>query len=188
MDRNLANAVAGCGTVTITGTFYRHASRSARPTVGSDGGGRWGRQGAYPVLYLGRPPESVTVEAYRHLVDPFPGMTGAMVAPRHFYTYEVSVQQVVDLTDPENLKAVGLTDADLIGEHERCQAVGAAAHQLGLHGVLAPAATQLGQTLSLFARHLSSGEVPELVDEIVWEMLPPDPRKFRVIKGTAAKS
>lgn len=188
MDRNLANAVAGCGTATITGTFYRHASLSAKPTIGSEGGGRWGRRGAYPVLYLGRPPNSVTVEAYRSLVDPFPGMSGAMVAPRHFYTYEVSVHQVVDLTDPGNLEAVGLAEADLIGEQARCQAVGAAAHQLGLHGVLAPAATQLGQTLALFTRHLSAAELPEVLDEILWETLPADPRKFRVIKGTAAES
>jgi len=188
LDRNLANAVAGCGTVTIKGTFYRHASLSVRPAVGSEAGGRWGRPGAYPVLYLGRPPDSVTVEAYRHLVDPFPGMTGEMVAPRRFYTYEVSVHLVLDLSIAENLRAVGLTESDLTGDHARCQAVGAAAHQLGLHGLIAPAATELGDTLALFTRHLPDGELPNMVDQLVWDTLPADPRKFRIIKGTAVES
>ena len=188
MDRNLANAVARCGTVTLEGTFYRHASPSMKPTVGSNAGGRWGRTGAYPVLYLGRPRESVTVEAYRHLVDPFEGMTGAMVGPRNFYTYDVSLYEILDLTVLDHLKAVGLHHTDLTGAYDNCQAVGAAAHQLGLHGILCPAATDLGETLSIFMTHISDAELPEVVDQIVWDSLPADPRKFRLIKGTAAES
>jgi RES domain-containing protein len=187
VDRNLANAVAGCGTVTIEGVFYRHASIGSRPTVGSDAGGRWGRAGAYPVLYLGRPPESIAVEAYRHLVDPFPGMTGEMVAPRLFYTYQLRVAEILDLTSPANLEAVGLAPGDLKDQLDRCQAVGGVAHQLNLHGVLTPAATGLGETLALFTRHLPAEELPRVLERTVWEVLPADPRKFRVIKGEAAE-
>jgi RES domain-containing protein len=185
MDRNLANAVAGCGTVAIEGEFYRHSSFGAKPLTGSDAGGRWGPTGAYPVLYLGRPPDSVTVEAYRRLVDPFPGMTGDMVAPRRFSAYQVNVRELLDLRIPLNLSAVGLAEDDLKGPYPSCQAVGAAAHQLGLHGVIAPAATGLGETLALFLRHMPDEEKPTIVTEIIWDVLPADPRRFRVIDGTA---
>jgi hypothetical protein len=66
MDRNLAVAVAGCGSIDVSGIFFRHVSKTVRELTGSNSGGRWGQPGAYSVLYLGRPPESVIVEAYRH--------------------------------------------------------------------------------------------------------------------------
>jgi hypothetical protein len=65
----LAVAVAGCGTTRVTGTFERHVSLAVRGLTGSAAGGRWGPPGAYSVFYLGRPRDSVVVEAYRHLVD-----------------------------------------------------------------------------------------------------------------------
>jgi RES domain-containing protein len=188
MDRHLANAVANCDSVMVTGAFFRHASLRARPAAGSFAGGRWGPPGAFPVLYLGRPPESVTVEAYRHLVDPFPGMTATMVAPRRFWSYKVDVTQILDLRVSANLKLVGLTGEDLRGPHEPCQVVGAAAHQLSLHGVIAPAATGLGETLALFMKHLPDAEIPIVIKEQVWETLPVDPRKFRLIRGDAAEN
>jgi hypothetical protein len=54
----------------------------------------------------------------------------------------------VDLRNPESRDEVALTSDDLRGPHDPCQAVGLAAHQLGLHGVIAPAATGLGETLA----------------------------------------
>jgi RES domain-containing protein len=185
VDRNLANAVARCGTTRVEGTFYRHASTNIVGLAGSAAGGRWGPPGAYPVLYLGRPVASVVVEAYRHLVDPFPGMTGEMVAPRRLYTCQLDVGEVLDLRTPENLAAVGLTPEDLRGPHARCQEIGAAAHQLALHGVLAPAATELGETLAVFMRHLLDAEQPTVTAEELWDELPADPRRFRVISGQA---
>jgi len=58
------------------------------------------------VLYLGSPRESVVVEAYRSLVDPFPGMTGEMVSPRRVYTCRVRVDELLDLRVSANLAAV----------------------------------------------------------------------------------
>jgi hypothetical protein len=56
----------------IGGTRQRHvAARFAdNALAGRSATGRWGTEGSYPVLYLGRPTDSVAVEAYRHLVDP----------------------------------------------------------------------------------------------------------------------
>lgn len=65
--------------------------------------------GAYSVLYLGRRRDSVTVEAYRHLVDPFSsaGMTGEMVAPRRLIECDVAVTHLLDLRQGDAQKTVG---------------------------------------------------------------------------------
>lgn len=65
----------------------------------------------------------------------------------------------------------------LSGSWEECQRVGQAAHQLEMHGLLAPAATGMGLTLSLFDRHLTPEERPRLVEAELWDRLPADPRR-----------
>ena len=191
MRRQLALAVAAAPRVAVDGRFERHVSHGRRELTGSNSGGRWGPPGGYSVLYLGRPVASVTVEAYRHLVDPFAdqGMTGEMVAPRRLLICEVAVTNVLDLRSRPAQVAVGLTDTDLtspVGEYEPCQEVGRVAHQLGLRGVLAPAATGLGETLALFEHHLPADELPTLIEDEVWDGLPDDPRQLRLVSDEKA--
>lgn len=145
-----------------------------------------GPPGGYSVLYLGRPTRTVVAEAYRHLVDDDQEdrLDGTMVGPRNLLTCRVEVAEILDLRDPASRDAVGLDLAALrspIEEHAACQRVGQAAHQLQLHGVIAPAATQLGETLALFEEHLSHTELPELIGRERWPHLPPDPRHLRAI-------
>lgn len=78
---NLAVAVSRTKITEVRGTFQRHTGPHVTSVVGSPAGGRWGRPGAYPVLYLGRPTDAVVGEAYRHLVDDIEGMTGDTVGP-----------------------------------------------------------------------------------------------------------
>jgi hypothetical protein len=73
-----------------------------------------------------------------------------------------------------------------VGDYTACHRIGVAAHQLGLHGIIAPAATELGETFAVFERRLPAHEQPELVDEKVWETLPPDPRQLRVVDSEPA--
>jgi len=47
----------------------------------------------------------------------------------------------------------------------------------------APAATGLGETLALFEHHLPASEMPVLVADELWEVLPADPRRLRLIRG-----
>lgn len=177
MDRNLAARVARGQIVEVSGRFSRHAGPKIRTLAGSSAGGRWGRSNTFPVIYLGRPVASVVAEAYRRLVDGVEGMTADLVGPRTIFDVDVSVSQILDLRDPETLALVGLDEpAALTGGYGPCQRVGQAAHQLGLHGILAPAATELGETLALFERHLPERELPTIVAEGHWEKLPPDPR------------
>jgi len=193
VQRSLRQAVAAAPRSAVEGEFERHVSLNWRLLSGSSSGGRWGPPGQYPVLYLGRPRASVTVEAYRHLVDPFAadGMTGDQVAPRRILTCTVSVTDVLDLRTEEAQVRVGLSTDDLlsdVGEYDACWQVGRIAHQLSLHGVIAPAATHFGETLALFERHLPANELPVLTGEEVWDRLPADPRRLRLVEdgGTAA--
>jgi hypothetical protein len=113
------------------------------------------------VIYVGRPEAAPVAEAYRHLVE----ANG-------------------DLTVAANLDRVGLTVDDLrteVDDYERCQEIAAAAHQLGCHGVLAPAAHGLGQTLGLFKERISHRELPVVQSQTVWDTLPADPRIPRAL-------
>jgi hypothetical protein len=186
VTRSLAEAVASCGSTDVHGIFMRQASIKFNPLQGSDRGGRWGAPRTYPVLYLGRPRDTVIVEAYRHLVDPVDGMRGDLVAPRKLISVDVAVTKVLDLRSIENRAAVGLSLEALTSEiekYEPCQRVGGVAHQLEYHGIIAPAATGLGETLALFERHLSADDELALSAEEIWAHLPPDPRRLRAASG-----
>ena len=120
MQRSLAERIASIGTCEVSSTFYRHAA-PGRDAFAGGSMGRWGK--TFPVIYLGRPAASVTVEAYRHLVEPF-GIPPSAVQPRAFYTVRVQVETVLDLTERAHQESVGLTDSDLISEvddYEACQ-------------------------------------------------------------------
>jgi hypothetical protein len=121
------------------------------------------------------------VEAFRHLVEPIEGMKPEMVGPRKLIVCEVAITNVLDLRLIGNRETVGLTTTDLmseVGDYASCNRIGQAAHQLGLHGVIAPAATGLGETFAVFEKHLPADEQPTVVEEISWEHLPADPRRI----------
>lgn len=182
----------------IHGTWQRHVAARFADTAlaGRSANGRWRTEGSYPVLYLGRPTDSVVVEAYRHLVDPVVADDGPVppIRPRALVTCEVSVTEILDLRSPINRTLAGIMPAQLQSEtydraaYSACQNVSAAAHQLGYHGIIAPAATKMGETLALFTDLLTDAEQPVLTGTEMWVQIPPDPRKrqhptaLRVIK------
>jgi RES domain len=186
MDRGLANAIAGTTPGVASGVFYRHAWIGMRELKASSAGGRWGPPRAYGVLYLGRPETSVIAEAYRALVDRVEGMRPELVGPRRFFTVDVEVANLLDLRVSEHRVAVGLDLDVLAGPWEPCQRVGLAAHQLGLHGVIAPAATQLGLTLALFEHNLPAAQWPTIAAQTEWAHLPADPRRLRAVDDQPA--
>jgi RES domain-containing protein len=191
MDRSLAVAVSNATTTVVTGVFQRHASPRQRPLTGSASGGRWGAEGAFPVLYLARPTASVVIEAHRHLVEPIEGMRPELVGPRHLISCEVEVTNVLDLRAAENRDTVGLSILDMtsdVGDYEACHRIAQAAHQLELHGIIASAATGMGETLALFERRLPADEQPVLLDTLTWEGLPADPRPAASTPADASSS
>jgi hypothetical protein len=136
------------------------------------------------VLYLGQPRNSVVVEAYRHLVDPVEDYIAAALPPRVLVTCTVQVTEILDLRSAANRVALGLSNATLASStrdrvaYRQCQEISATAHQVGLHGIIAPAATELGFTLALFPDLLPAREQPSQVGEELWTRLPDDPRSM----------
>lgn len=116
-------------------------------------------------------------------------MTGEHVGPRRLLVCSVTVGDIVDLRDPVDQDRVGLTDDDLrseVGDYDSCQRVGARAHQLGRKGVIAPAATGLGETLALFTAHIRPDEMPVITGQDLWDSLPRDPRSLRIVDDEAS--
>lgn len=187
LERTLTERVASIAPVQISGVYFRHAAPNRDAFAGGDGG-RWGRQ--FPVIYLGQPTDSVVIEAYRHLVED-QGVPAEHVRPRVLYTVPVEVERILDLTVAANRDAVELARSDLtsdVDDYDACQLVAAAAHQLRWHGILAPAAGGTGTTLALFRDRLPVAELPKPVRQTVWQRLPKDPRRLRLVQDPDAQA
>lgn len=185
---SLPELVRNAPTAVVDGEWQRHvpARHAASALDGRRSASRWGTVNGFSILHLGRPRDSVIVEAYRHLVDAVdnPRILDEL-RPRMLVTCMVQVTEILDLRAASARVATGLdfvtlrSDPDDRDAHLRCQEVAAVAHQLGLHGLVAPAATGLGDTLALFPERLPDIERPQLSGDEIWMRLPPDPRTQR---------
>lgn len=191
-SRHLSRAVADVPTASVAGRYYRFTSQRRIPTAldGSSAGGRWGPQGGFPVLYLTDDYEGCVIEAYRHVADPT-GPAGPSKIRYGLITCDIQVDNIVNLTTATARMSLGLDPAILYSEpqqpdgaaYEACIRVAKAAHQLGRHGILAPAATSRGLTLALFMDVLPSEQRPERVGPATeWVELPADPRRLRMVR------
>lgn len=186
-QRDLLAAIADLDTIRLRGTFERHTSLRWKELRPSAAGGRWGARRAYEVLYLGRPRSSVVIEAYRHLVDDELDDTGGLAASvleRRIVTCKIDVPNILDLRSCSVRNAVSLADAQLrsdVGDYAACQTIGAAAHKLGLAGLIAPAASGDGETLALLTANLPAEHWPKVTKRDIWRGLPPDPRRLRLV-------
>lgn len=189
-QRDLLAAVARIDPIRVQGTFERHTSLRWEELKPSAAGGRWGARRAYEVLYLGHPRSSVVIEAYRHLVDDELDDTSALAASvleRRIVTCKIDVPKVLDLRKNTTRASLSLADAQLfseVGDYTACQAIGAAAHQVGLAGLIAPAASRRGETLALFPANLPAERWPRVTKRDIWRGLPPDPRRLRLVNET----
>lgn len=173
-EKSTTERVANVEPTRIEGRFLRHAAPS-RDAFAGGYDGRWGA--GFRVIYLGRPVDSCVEEAYRHLVDDT-GVPAELVKPRTLYSVDIAIDDVLDLRAEEARTAVGLQLADLrssVGDYAACQRVAAAAHQLELHGIIAPAATGLGETLAVFRERVRHDEMPVEVARSHWDRLPARP-------------
>lgn len=182
---DLAALVAACPRADADGTWQRHiAARHASQALdGRRGAGRWSTKDGLRVLYLGRPTNSVVVEAYRHLVDPVEDARMlAQLEPRVLVTCTVDYTNLLDLREATSRTRLDLPFSVLhsaTSDHAayaRCQAVAKVAHQVGLSGIIAPAATGMGDTLAVFADLPGFRPPKRLAPDISWEQLPADPR------------
>ncbi len=182
---SLATLVAACPQAEVDGVWQRHvaARHAAQALDGRRGTGRWSTKNGFPVLYLGRPTNSVIVEAYRHLVDPVEDESLlAQLEPRSLVTCTVGYTGVLDLREAASRMQLDLPFEVLRSAtsdrsaYARCQAVAQVAHQLGLSGIVAPAATGMGETLALFTDVPGFHRPTRSAPDMAWDQLPPDPR------------
>ena len=157
-DTTLVARIDGLDNRSYRGEAYRHLPPEYDPLSGRGArihGGRWNPQDSFPVLYLGLDRQTVS-DAFERLArrqrrDP------ADFLPRVFYRYDITLQNVLDLSEAEALGAVGLSTAELVSDQlEPCQGVGLAAHHAGCEGVLAPSAAGDGTVLALFLDRMHS--------------------------------
>jgi hypothetical protein len=186
--RDLLAKISELTPIELKGTFERHSSLRWEELKASAAGGRWGAPRAFEVLYLGRPKESVVVEAYRHLVDDelddAQGLAAATLE-RRVVTCAIDVSNILDLRPQSARAGLGLSDRALasdVGDYAATNAIAAAAHQLRRAGIVAPAATKLGETLALFPVNLPVEQWPTVVARDIWHGLPADPRRLRAVE------
>jgi RES domain-containing protein len=172
--RDLIRALGRVRPAPFTGTVYRQISLGYQALSGEGArsrGGRWNPPQSFPVLYTSPSVDVVLAEIARKARRA--GFAPADLMPRRLITYEVGLQRVLDLSDAGNREASGFSLAVVTDDDIRiCQAIGEAAHYLGLEGILAPSAAAPGHALSIFLNKLLPGSVVDVVTDEVIEALP----------------
>lgn len=185
MQGDLITAISTAGGVRVDGVFYIYRTGTRQALTGSRIGGRWHPPDSFPAFYMASSRDSAIVEVYRRIVEasdpPLPASDITVLVTR----YAVAVDNVLDLRSSASQTSVGLSDEDMrspIGKYTACQRVGAIAHQCGYHGIIAPAASGVGDHLTVFEQQIDpASEWPSELDSERLEGLPPHPRRLRLV-------
>lgn len=134
-------------------------------------GGRWNPPGV-AALYCALDRETVADEWYRAAGRQ--GLRPEDFLPRTLHRLEVSLTALLDLRGLSARKVVGLGEPQLRGSDLRaCQAVGDAAHHLGLEGIIAPSAAGPGVALAVLFDVLRPESQVQVVSSQTWDAPPP---------------
>ncbi|MCQ3805383.1 MAG: RES domain-containing protein [Acidimicrobiia bacterium] len=86
------------------------------------------------------------------------GETAARVfPPKILYSVEITLDRVLDLTDANTRRELGVDIEILAGQWDPCQAIGAAAFRAGIQATLSPSATNVGAVLAVYVDNLDQG-------------------------------
>lgn len=92
--------------------------------------------------------------------------------PRDLFTYEITLQRVVDLRTDVALRAVGLgAGAIRADDLEPCQRIGQVIHDRGFEALIAPSATGQGDVLVVFVDCVLPSSSVEDVQHARWQAL-----------------
>src|SRR5579859_3135819 len=138
----------------VSGLVYRHLG-AGYSTMSGEGarvsGGRWNPPDSFPVIYTATPVEAAIAEFRRMAARQ--GRAETDFVNRRLVAYRVTLNGVLDLTQADNLAALGLTSRIITADDVvPCQAIGEAAHYVGYEGILAPSATSIGSVVAVFPR------------------------------------
>jgi RES domain-containing protein len=128
-------------------------------------GGRFNPPGSFATLYLAPTLATVAAELFRLGKLHFVG--AERLLPRDIYRYSLDLQDVIDLTDPENEKLLGVDRAELTDDNrDLTRLLGSSAFSLGTQAILGySAADKNGLVIAVFPENLRGCDLrPELVD------------------------
>lgn len=142
-DPVLLDALEALPSTTWHGRAWRHMFNDYPPDRVNTSGARWNppHVGA---IYIALTRRTALAEG-QHAIDAQPRRT---FARRVLYQIELTVDELIDLTVPGALEAVGLSVADVASDDmTACQLVGGAAAWLGRGGLIVPSARDAGHNL-----------------------------------------
>lgn len=130
-------------------TAWRHMFGRRSPDQENTGGARWNPP-SVAAIYLSRTRSGAIAEG-DHAIAVQPLRPRAR---RILYPIELTLANVIDLTDPDQLASIGLTDNDLAADdHSACREVGAAINWLEHDGLLVPSARSDAHNLVIYPAH-----------------------------------
>ncbi len=168
-NRNITpQVIVSLPRISYRGYAFRHMSPHFDPRSGEGAkkqGGRFNPPGSFATLYLAPSLATVAAELFRLGKLHFVGAKGLL--PRDIYRYSLDLQDVIDLTDSENEKLLGVDRAELTDDNrDLTQLLGSSAFSLGTQAILGySAADKNGLVIAVFSENLRGCDLrPELVD------------------------
>lgn len=148
--------------VSLSKAFFRlvavkHADEILSPQGSLKCGGRYNPAKDFGALYLGESENVCKVEKYARTN---PDLLGSQVLGE----IRVSLKKVLDLTNINNLKKLGIKKEDLMykknegGWNLTCQ-IARLAYQMGVEAILVPSSTGKGKNLAVFDKHIKKKNI-----------------------------
>jgi RES domain-containing protein len=142
-----------------SGRAFRHVALPYPPSSGEGArinGGRWNPPNSFATLYFGLSRVTVVAE-FDRLATKF-GLATSAFLPRVLYSYDLLINDALDLRVADAREALGLDDRALSADPPSlCQQIGDATVTCGREAILAPSATGLGDVLALYIGRLGPG-------------------------------
>ncbi len=135
------------------GQTFRHMFGDYPPEAENTRGARWNPPGV-AAIYTSLAREGALAEA-EHQIAVQPVRPRAR---RTLYTIEITLTQVLDLTDTNLLQELGVGEAELAADDmAMCHDLGGAAHWIGCDGLLVPSARSANTNLVIFPANREDG-------------------------------
>lgn len=127
-------------------------------------GGRFNPRNSFPVLYICSSPGCAAAEFTKFARNHPIGISGFL--PRRLWRYEISLTNVLDLTDAETLDHLGLARTELIDEHRTLtHELGEIAHQFGYQAIRNASAAGVDDVIAVLVENLRSGALSPSEDD-----------------------
>ena len=147
---------------------FRQQSPAYDPLSGEGArihGGRFNPPNSFPVLYLCSTQGCAAAELTRFASSHPIGLSGFL--PRKLWRYEISLTNVLDLTEEETLDHLRLEVSELVEEDRTVtHQLGEIAHQFGYQAVRNASAAGLDDVIAVFIENLRSGVLNPSEDSV----------------------